>query len=60
MMQKLETRLLCSMDKFFPTNHLDANAYSNGEALIGEQFHFQLAFTLTILPANTARRRNQN
>ena len=44
MIQKLETRILCSMDKVFPTTHLEANVYSHGEALIGEQFHFQLAY----------------
>lgn len=42
--QKLDTRLLSSMDKVFPSSQLNANAWEYGETFQGECIRFQLAY----------------
>ena len=44
MPQKLNTRLISSMDKVFPSSPLTAKTWQCGEALQGERVHFQLAY----------------
>ena len=44
MTQKLDTRLISSMDKVFPASQLHANKWDHGESLQGECVHFQLAY----------------